>query len=469
MKNKGIIAVFTLLAFILSITAVWLVSNVKSPLKTSSVLGTATESDLKVESSIDYIHSNQDGSSEIRYIYTFTNISSMYNLISIRAQSDLNATFSPHPFSVLSLTSDNFLINPSYNGTSNKELLTDGSLNIGQNGHVYLVVKFYPEGSVGPFNNRVTSTGDIILPSTGSTSGGSGGDSTGGGSSTGTPPTTTTTTTTSGTGGSTGVTGGTGTTTGSTTGGSTGGTTVTGGTGGTTGEPAPVPLPPPPTTGSTSTTTTTTTTGGGTGSTTGGSSTGGTTGETSGGTTGGTDPDTIAAAQVSFTLTATGGAGVITQLPSTSILPLHFGILSNITEWIKDNITHEARNKLMINSIGVNGEVFEGNESSLNLGFWRLPESSTPDKSGNTVIAGHRFTYNYGPYTLNNLDKVQKGDSINIKWNGKTYTYKVTTIKTVGSTDTSVLNQTDNSILTLITCTSWDANEPRLIVQAELQ
>ncbi|MFS8131474.1 MAG: sortase [Candidatus Dojkabacteria bacterium] len=463
MKNRGLIAVFTLLALILSASTLWLITNLKSPQTKSSVLGTATESDLKVESNIDYIHSNSDGSSEIRYIYTFTNISSIYNLISITGQSDLSATFSPHPFQVLSLTSDKLTINPSYNGLSNKELLTDGNLDIGENGHIYLIVKFYPEGSVGPFNNRVTSTADITLPSTGSTTGATGGSTTGGGSSTGTPPTTSTTTTTTGTGGTTGA---TGTTTGSTTGTTTGGTTVTGGTGGTTDTPEP---PPSPTGGSTSTSTTTTTTGGGTGATTGASTTGGTTGATTGATTGGTDPDTIAAAQVSFTLTASGGVGSITQLPGTSVLPIHFGIISNISEWIKDNIIHEDRNKLVINNIGVNGEVFEGDQTALNQGFWRLPESSAPDKTGNTVIAGHRFTYNYGPYTFYNLNELNKGDSISIKWNDKTYTYKVTTIKIVDSTDTSVLNQTDKSTLTLITCTSWDLNEPRLIVQAELQ
>jgi len=447
MKNKGIIAVFTLLAFILAVSTIWLVTNLKSPIKNSSVLGTATEADLKVESNIEYIHSISDGSSEIKYVYTFTNISSLYNLISIRAQSDLGATFSPHPFQIVSLTSDKFSVNPSYNGLSNKELLLDGSLDLTQIGHIYLIVKFYPEGSTGPFNNKVTSTGDITLPSTGGTTGATGGTTTGGGSTTSTPPSTSTTTTTTTTGGTTGTTGGTGT----------GG--VTSGE-----EPPPVPVSEP----TTSTTTGASSTGG-TGSTTGGSSTGGSTGVTTGATTGGTDPDTIAAAQVSFTLTASGGGGTIIQLPNTSVLPFHFGLISNISEWIKDNILHEQRNKIEINNIGVNGEIFEGaDQSTLNEGFWRMPESSTPDNGGNTIIAGHRFTYNYGPYTFYNLDKLSKGNSISINWKGVIYMYKVKDIKEVDSTDLSVLKQTPNT-LTLITCTDWNSNAPRLVVQAELQ
>lgn len=126
------------------------------------------------------------------------------------------------------------------------------------------------------------------------------------------------------------------------------------------------------------------------------------------------------------------------------------------------------RNKIIINNIAVNGQIHEGDESTLNIGFWRIPFSSTPAKGGNTVIAAHRYLYNYGPNTFFNLDKVILGDTIQVIWESKTYTYKVIEAKIVESTATDIQNNTSNSILTLFTCTSLTDNSKRLVVIAEL-
>ena len=449
MKNKGILAFLTLLMVVLAIAGVALVLSLR---KESTDVGTVPVAGslpyIEVGTTIDYIRNNADGSVEVKYIYTLKNISPTHNIISLTAQSDLEKTFSPHVFSILEFASSTLKLNPSYNGVSNKELLAPGNkIEIGQTLQISLVINFFPEGDTGPFDNNITASGDIQLPPRLTTTGTTGGSGSGSGGSTNTPPSTTTS----------------GSTTEGTTGTTTGGDTRGGVTSGIPTEPSP---PPPGSTGGSSSSTSSTPP-----ASTGGGVSGGSVGITSGSTTSGGDPEVIGGAQVSFTLTPSGGAGTITQvqLPSTSVLPFHFGLLSNFSEWVKDNIIHEDRNKLTIDNIGVNGEVFEGDDSALDLGFWILPDSSTPELGGNTVIAGHRFTYNYGPYTFFNLNKLEKGDSINIKWEGKDYSYKVLEIKTVLSTDVSILNQSNKNILTLITCTSWDINEPRLVIQAELQ
>jgi len=71
--------------------------------------------------------------------------------------------------------------------------------------------------------------------------------------------------------------------------------------------------------------------------------------------------------------------------------------------------------------------------SALRQGVWRLPHTSSPDKGGNTVLVGHRFTYS-GQAVFYHLDKVKKGDPIIVTWQGKVYRYEVTDIKTVKPT-----------------------------------
>jgi len=150
----------------------------------------------------------------------------------------------------------------------------------------------------------------------------------------------------------------------------------------------------------------------------------------------------------------------------SSLLP-RTGFIAYSKEWIKDEVLHLRRNKLVISSIGVNGEIYEGDESVLDLGFWRRPYTGTPDTNGNTVIAAHRFLYRYGPNTFFNLDKVRVGDNIKIIWEGITYFYAVTETKIVSSTEIGLEEATEKQILTLYTCISlWDQSD-RLVVIAE--
>src|SRR6478609_6082979 len=52
-------------------------------------------------------------------------------------------------------------------------------------------------------------------------------------------------------------------------------------------------------------------------------------------------------------------------------------------------------NTLVIPALHMQVTVYDGVPyASLAKGVWRSPRGSTPDKGGNTVMAGHRFTYN---------------------------------------------------------------------------
>lgn len=128
-------------------------------------------------------------------------------------------------------------------------------------------------------------------------------------------------------------------------------------------------------------------------------------------------------------------------------------------------------NRVIISKIGVNAPIVESTSEQYGLskGAWRMPQSSTPDKGGNTVITGHRFKY----LPPNNLTfylfhKLVKGDVISVVWQKKNYYYKIKEIKIVKPTDLSILAPTNTPTLTLFTCDPIYSTENRLVIISEL-
>jgi LPXTG-site transpeptidase (sortase) family protein len=101
-----------------------------------------------------------------------------------------------------------------------------------------------------------------------------------------------------------------------------------------------------------------------------------------------------------------------------------------------------------------------------------MGKTSWPGLGGNTVLAGH-ITLNdgsYGPFRY--LSDLGVGDVILIYTDENVYTYQVRDQKVVEETDMTVTEPTDNSELTLITCTDWDSTTKfylkRLVVSGDL-
>lgn len=124
-------------------------------------------------------------------------------------------------------------------------------------------------------------------------------------------------------------------------------------------------------------------------------------------------------------------------------------------------------NRLFIPSIGLEEVIHSGGVEQLSKGVVHRGHTSTPEKGGNTVMVGHRFTYdNKGVFYL--LDKVQVGDSIVVHWDKFRYDYEVTNSFVVTADQISIEQNTDQSMLTLYTCTPlWSAKD-RLVIQAKL-
>lgn len=93
------------------------------------------------------------------------------------------------------------------------------------------------------------------------------------------------------------------------------------------------------------------------------------------------------------------------------------------------------------------------------------PDTAEPGEVGNCVIAGHR-NYNFNRF-FSRLDKVKLGDYIQVETLDDTYSYEVFDIKVVEPDDLSVLDNTDDEIITLYTCTPIYIGTHRLVVSAK--
>ena len=103
--------------------------------------------------------------------------------------------------------------------------------------------------------------------------------------------------------------------------------------------------------------------------------------------------------------------------------------------------------RLEIPKIQMDAIVVEGaSRHDLSEGPGHMKETAQPGENGNAVITAHRDTFFRHIYELN------KGDQIQVRRRGRTFTYEVTGKRIVMPEDISVIKPTTNPQLTLITC-----------------
>jgi sortase A len=109
---------------------------------------------------------------------------------------------------------------------------------------------------------------------------------------------------------------------------------------------------------------------------------------------------------------------------------------------VSDGLTRISIPKINLTAVVVEGV----SRKQLLLGPGHIKDTPPPGETGNSVISAHRDTFFRHIYELN------KGDIITVERNGMTYNYKVTGKKVTDPSDVSVLKQTSEPQLTLITC-----------------
>ena len=103
--------------------------------------------------------------------------------------------------------------------------------------------------------------------------------------------------------------------------------------------------------------------------------------------------------------------------------------------------------RVLIPKINLDAIIVEGvSRKQLTIGPGHMKQTAMPGEHGNAVITGHRDTF------FRHIYELQKGDEILVRRNGEVFKYQVTGKKIVDPEDVSVLKQTADSQLTLITC-----------------
>lgn len=136
-------------------------------------------------------------------------------------------------------------------------------------------------------------------------------------------------------------------------------------------------------------------------------------------------------------------------------------------ENIKRFDDHEISGIIEIPNIKVSAAILEGtDDKALKYSVGHYPETAQPGEAGNCVLLGHR-NYLYGHF-FRKLNELEVGDEIIIKKDENTYTYIVSESFVVSPEDVWVLDQTSDSIITMITCTPIGTYTDRLIVRGVL-
>jgi sortase A len=129
-------------------------------------------------------------------------------------------------------------------------------------------------------------------------------------------------------------------------------------------------------------------------------------------------------------------------------------------------VKDDGLTRVFIPKINLDVIVVEGtNHRALRIGPGHVKSTPAPGEDGNSVISAHRDTF------FRHIYELAKGDEIQVRREGRTFTFQVTGKKIVEPNDVSVLKNSPDARLTLITCypTYYIGPAPqRLIVFSKL-
>ena len=103
--------------------------------------------------------------------------------------------------------------------------------------------------------------------------------------------------------------------------------------------------------------------------------------------------------------------------------------------------------RIEIARLGMAVIIVEGADGrTLRRAVGHVPGTALPGEQGNAAITGHRDTF------FRALRNIRKDDEVTLTTLNGTYRYRVDAMMVVAAEDTTVLNQSGEAILTLVTC-----------------
>lgn len=123
--------------------------------------------------------------------------------------------------------------------------------------------------------------------------------------------------------------------------------------------------------------------------------------------------------------------------------------------------------RLQVPAIGVDAPVVQGDGwEQLKKGVGQHIGTPNPGQKGNIVLSAHDDVFGE---IFKDLDRLKEGDKIVLFTNQRTYTYIIRQTQVVEPTQVEVMNQTQESIVTLVSCYPYLVNNKRIVVTAYLE
>lgn len=192
---------------------------------------------------------------------------------------------------------------------------------------------------------------------------------------------------------------------------------------------------------------------------------------------------------------AVADQNVLTEAVSEKIVPQRTMVVRSAPEEQKTTIPElnleitPPDNRLIIPKLGKNIPIVTTDPTKLIGADWKTleqafqddlqngvihyPGTADPGTTGNVFITGHSsyYLWDSGRYkdVFARLNQLTVGDEITIYYDQQKYHYTVREKREVKNDDINVLEQGDEKILTLMTCSPVGTNFRRLIVVAEQQ
>jgi sortase A len=153
--------------------------------------------------------------------------------------------------------------------------------------------------------------------------------------------------------------------------------------------------------------------------------------------------------------------------PNTAEIPEHLRAVVNTTALLPvPTAGPETARHIRIPAIGVDQDIFQGDDwDTLKQGVGQRLGTPNPGQPGNMVLSAHNDIYGE---TFRFLDQLQAGDMIYVSTSQREYIYIVDQVQIVEPTRVDVLDQTPETIVTLISCYPYLVDNMRIVVTAHL-
>jgi len=159
---------------------------------------------------------------------------------------------------------------------------------------------------------------------------------------------------------------------------------------------------------------------------------------------------------------ANGGQLNLAEIPA-NLLPMEqsFAALPIPTQGPQQAV------RVQIPAIQVESPVVQGDgPDQLKQGVGQHVGTPNPGQRGNVVLSAHNDIFGQ---IFRDLDKLKPGDTVTLFSIQRSFTYIVRQVQLVEPTQVEVMNQTPESIVTLISCYPYMVDNKRIVVTAILQ